>query len=145
MKLYLYISVKYLLKHNWRIMAISDHWSADELKLQIQEPITELEKVNQTLKIEILKYKGDDNKLIKLKDKLEAEIRNASILHTLITRYTESIDSRIPIQIDKFSDLVDDDIPALPTNSHSMTHVVNPMYAAYLLTSLSTRERNLRQ
>lgn len=67
MKLYVYTSAKCLLKQNWRIMAIYDHWSTDELKIYTQERITELEKANQTLRIEILKCKENDNKLINLK------------------------------------------------------------------------------
>ena len=47
-------------------MTISDRWSADELEIRVQELTAELEKANQTLRIE--------NELIKLKDKLEAEI-----------------------------------------------------------------------
>jgi hypothetical protein len=47
-------------------MTISERWSADELKIKVQELTAELEKANQALSTE--------NELIKLKDKFEAEI-----------------------------------------------------------------------
>ena len=47
-------------------MTISERWSADELKIRVQELTAELEKANQAL--------STKNELIKLKDKFKAEI-----------------------------------------------------------------------
>ena len=74
-------------------MTISDRLSTDELEIKFQERIAELEKANQALRTEILECKSSENELIKLKDKLEAEIRDANVLHTLSTRYIAGIDS----------------------------------------------------
>jgi hypothetical protein len=74
-------------------MTISDRSSTDARETRFQERITELEKANQALRTEIFEYKSSENELIKLKDKLEAEIRDATLLHTLSTRYIEGNDS----------------------------------------------------
>ena len=74
-------------------MTISDRLSTDELEIKFQERIAELEKANQALRTEILECKSSENELIKLKDKLEAKIRDANVLHTLSTRYIAGIDS----------------------------------------------------
>jgi PAS domain S-box-containing protein len=74
-------------------MTISDRLSTDELEIKFQERIAELEKANQALHTEILECKSSENELIKLKDKLEAESRDANVLHKLSTRYIEGSDS----------------------------------------------------
>jgi len=74
-------------------MTISDRLSADELEIRVKERTAELEKANQALRAEILESKRAENELIKLKDKLEVEIRDTNILHKLSTRYIEGGDS----------------------------------------------------
>jgi hypothetical protein len=55
-------------------MTISDRSSVDELEIRVQERTAELEKANQALHTEILECKSSENEIMKLKDKLEAEI-----------------------------------------------------------------------
>ena len=74
-------------------MTISDRLSSDDIEIRVQERTAELEKANQALRTEIIECKSAENELIKLKDKLEAEIRDANVLQTLSTRYIEGIDS----------------------------------------------------
>ena len=74
-------------------MTLSDSLSTDDLDIRVQERIAELEKANQVLRTEIFECKSSENEMMKLKNKLEAEIRDANILHTVSTRYIEGIDS----------------------------------------------------
>jgi GAF domain-containing protein len=60
-------------------MTISDRRSADEPEILVQERIAELEKANQALHTKNIE--------------LEAEIRDADVLHTLSTLYIEGSDS----------------------------------------------------
>lgn len=55
-------------------MTISERGTADDLEIKIQERIVELEKANQALHTEIQECKSSENDLIKLKDKIGAEI-----------------------------------------------------------------------
>ena len=74
-------------------MIISDRRSADELETKVQKRTAELEKANQVLRAEILERKHAENELIKLKDKLEIEVKETNILHSLSTRFIEGGDS----------------------------------------------------
>ncbi|WP_440945069.1 PAS domain S-box protein [Methanosarcina sp. T3] len=74
-------------------MTTSERLSADELEIRVQERTAELEKVNRALRTEILERKRVENELIKLKEKLEVEVRNTKILHGLSTQYIEGSDS----------------------------------------------------
>lgn len=74
-------------------MTISDRSSVDELEIRVQERTAELEKANQALRTEILECKSSENELIKLNDKLEAEIRDVNAFHKVSTRYIQGIDS----------------------------------------------------
>ena len=64
-----------------------------EIEIGGQERIAELEKANQALRTEILECKSSENEMMKLKDKLEAEIRDVNVLHTLGTQHIEGIGS----------------------------------------------------
>jgi hypothetical protein len=55
-------------------MTISDRLSSDDVEIRVQERTAELEKANETLHTEIIECKRSENELIKLKDKLEAEM-----------------------------------------------------------------------
>ena len=74
-------------------MTTSECLNADELEIRVRERTAELEKANQALRAEILERKRVENELIKLKDKLEVEVRDTKILHRLSTRYIEGSDS----------------------------------------------------
>ncbi|MGB9940554.1 PAS domain S-box protein [Methanosarcina sp.] len=63
-------------------MTVSDRLSADKL-----------DKTNKELRAEIFGCKRLKHELIELKDKLEVEVRDTSILHKLSTRYIEGSDS----------------------------------------------------
>jgi PAS domain S-box-containing protein len=73
-------------------MNTSDGLSADELEIRVQERIAELEKANQELRAEIFERKRMESELVKLKDKLEIEVKNINILHKLSTQYVEGSD-----------------------------------------------------
>jgi hypothetical protein len=83
MNLHLSTSAECQLKKNWRIMTFSALWSTDKLEIQVQEQISGLRKVNQVLSTDILECKSSENELIKLKDKLEAKIREADFFFCL--------------------------------------------------------------
>ena len=55
-------------------MTISDRLTFDDVEIRVQERTAELEKANQALHTEIIECKSAENELIKLKDKLEAEM-----------------------------------------------------------------------
>ena len=55
-------------------MAISDRLTFDDFEIRVQERTAELEKANQVFHTEIIECKSAENELIKLKDKLEAEM-----------------------------------------------------------------------
>lgn len=74
-------------------MTNSDRLYANELESRVRERTAELEKANQRLRAEILERKRAENELVKLKDKLEVEVRDTNILHKLSTQYIEGGDS----------------------------------------------------
>jgi PAS domain S-box-containing protein len=55
-------------------MAISDRLTFDDFEIRVQERTAELGKANQVFHTEIIECKSAENELIKLKDKLEAEM-----------------------------------------------------------------------
>ena len=55
-------------------MTISDRLTFDDVEIRVQERTAELGKVNQAFHTEIIECKSAENELIKLKDKLEAEM-----------------------------------------------------------------------
>jgi PAS domain S-box-containing protein len=74
-------------------MTNSDRLYANELESRVRERTAELEKANQRLRAEIFERKRAENELVKLKDKLEVEVRDTNILHKLSTQYIEGGDS----------------------------------------------------
>lgn len=72
-------------------MTTSDRLNADES-----------DNANQDLRVETFEFKRSENELIELRNKLEVETRNISILHKLSKRYLEDSDS-----ISIFQDMVE--------------------------------------
>lgn len=71
MNLYLCTCAECRLKHNWRTMSLSNHRSADELEILIQERNAELEKTHDALKSEIEERKKVEKKIQSLANIME--------------------------------------------------------------------------